>query len=522
MKGRRVAGTARLFQAGVVIFCMIAPWPSTVRSEQDESQDRTASVADTAPREEPLSADRLSSQGQHDVPRRRVPFMRPDGTFLLLDRNKFYLDEALRPPQWLHLGLQHRDRYESYDAPFRKGETTGAQQVALQTLAQIGIRYDPIRVYAELIDARALATTGIGVTNQMEDVTDVLQLYAGLGTTRFLGLQIPTELKVGRYTMDVGHRRLIARNQFRNTINAFQGLHWTLGDEKDWQFLAFAARPVLRFQTTLDQPEASTLFWGVLLGQQRVAWLHTEAYGFVLREKEQVAGPAGIGDEQTLQGKRENLNTVGVRLFKPRALREIDYEVESDWQFGRSSLQTGSPVLPTVANYQHAEVGYTVPLPWTPHLLVEYDYASGDHNPTDHRNGRFSPLYGARNFEYGPTGIWGPFFRSNISSPGYQLTLTPNKRIYILFRHRIWWLAQSRDQWVGSGLQDPSGRAGNYLGYTLEPRIQWVLNPNVQIEAGWVYLIKGSYIERLRELGIAGVPNADNVSYTFVQTVLKF
>jgi hypothetical protein len=242
----------------------------------------------------------------------------------------------------------------------------------------------------------------------------------------------------------------------------------------------------------------------------------------VLREKEQVAGPAGIGDEQTLQGKRENLNTVGVRLFKPRALREIDYEVESDWQFGRSSLQTGSPVLPTVANYQHAEVGYTVPLPWTPHLLVEYDYASGDHNPTDHRNGRFSPLYGARNFEYGPTGIWGPFFRSNISSPGYQLTLTPNKRIYILFRHRIWWLAQSRDQWVGSGLQDPSGRAGNYLGYTLEPRIQWVLNPNVQIEAGWVYLIKGSYIERLRELGIAGVPNADNVSYTFVQTVLKF
>jgi hypothetical protein len=44
----------------------------------------------------------------------------------------------------------------------------------------------------------------------------------------------------------------------------------------------------------------------------------------------------------------------------------------------------------------------------------------------------------------------------------------------------------------------------------------------VQIELGWVYLIKGSYTDRLRELGTAGVPNDHNVSYTFVQTVLTF
>ena len=49
-----------------------------------------------------------------------------------------------------------------------------------------------------------------------------------------------------------------------------------------------------------------------------------------------------------------------------------------------------------------------------------------------------------------------------------------------------------------------------------------MFNPNVQIELGWVYLIKGSFIERLRDLGIAGVSNDQNVSYTFVQTVLTF
>jgi hypothetical protein len=515
-----MAGPERLFPARILLFCVLAAWPS-IPSDAGEPPDGTVSRVETAPRDE-SHVDQIGHQIYNEGTRGRVPFMRPDGTIILIDRNKFFLDEILRLPPWLHLGLQHRDRYESYNEPFRKGETTGAQQVALQTLAQFGIRYDPIRLYAELIDARALATTGITVTNQMEDVTDLLQLSAGLGTSHVLGLDVPAELKVGRFTMDVSHRRLIGRNQFRNTINAFQGFHGTLGHEQDWHLRAFLVRPVLRFQTTLDQPDAGTVFWGALLGQQRISWLRTEVYGFVLREKEQVHSSVGIADEATIQGQRENLNTVGVRLFKPRALREFDYEIESDWQFGRSSLQTGSPVLTTLAHFQHVEVGYTLPLPGTPHVLLQYDYASGDKNPTDNRNGRFDTLFGVRNFEFGPPGIWGPFFRSNISSPGYQITIKPLNKIFFLFRHRIWWLAQSRDQWVGSGLQDPSGRAGNYLGHTIEPRLQWVFNPNVQIELGWVYLIKGSFIERLREQGVAGVPNDQNVSYTFVQTVFTF
>lgn len=503
-------------------FVMGVMWAIPARSDEGGSQNASDSRIESSPRESSGLIDRVNHQIQNEGTHPRVPFMRPDGTILLIDRNKFFLDETLKLPPWLHLGLKHRDRYESYNAPFRKGETTGAEQVALQTLAQVGLRYDPVRFFAELIDARALATTGLTVTNQMADLTDILQLYAGLGTSDFLDLHVPAELKVGRFTMDVGHRRLIGRNQFRNTINAFQGLHGTLGNEQDWHLRTFLVRPVLRYQTSLDRTDANTLFWGALIGQQRISWLHTELYGFVLQEKEQVQSRMGMADGETIQGQRENLNTVGVRLFKPRAVNAVDYEIESDWQFGRSSVQTGSPVLSTLAHFQHAEIGYTFPLTWSPHLLLQYDYASGDKNPTDNRNGRFDSLFGVRNFEFGPPGIWGPFFRSNISSPGYQITVNPLKQIYFLFRHRVWWLAQSRDQWVGSGLQDPSGHAGNYLGQTLEPRLQWLLNPNVQIELGWVYLIKGSFIERLRNQGIAGVPNDQNVSYTFVQTVLTF
>ncbi|HJU04307.1 MAG TPA: hypothetical protein VJ692_04080, partial [Nitrospiraceae bacterium] len=149
MNGASIAEPERLFHAGVIFFCALAIWPSTVRSEGGSPPDGTVSNGNPA-RQEASHLDRVSHPIHNEGTHSRVPVMRPDGTILLINRNKFFLDETLRLPPWLHLGLQHRDRYESYNEPFRKGETTGAQQVALQTLARFGIRYDPVRFFAEL------------------------------------------------------------------------------------------------------------------------------------------------------------------------------------------------------------------------------------------------------------------------------------------------------------------------------------------------------------------------------------
>ena len=48
-----------------------------------------------------------------------------------------------------------------------------------------------------------------------------------------------------------------------------------------------------------------------------------------------------------------------------------------------------------------------------------YDYASGDSNPNDNKNGRFNTLFGIENFQFTHSGIRSLFKRSNISSPGY-------------------------------------------------------------------------------------------------------
>ena len=47
----------------------------------------------------------------------------------------------------------------------------------------------------------------------------------------------------GRINMDFGNRRLIARNRFRNTTNAFDGGHWHLGEGNLWRLRTFMVRP---------------------------------------------------------------------------------------------------------------------------------------------------------------------------------------------------------------------------------------------------------------------------------------
>ncbi|WP_219708727.1 alginate export family protein, partial [Clostridioides difficile] len=68
------------------------------------------------------------------------------------------------------------------------------------------------------------------------------QSYLGFDMADVAGLGTVSTLTVGRFTQNVGSRRLIARNQFRNTINAFTGIAY------DWEN---AAKDRLRLFYTL-------------------------------------------------------------------------------------------------------------------------------------------------------------------------------------------------------------------------------------------------------------------------------
>jgi len=180
-------------------------------------------------------------------------------------------------------------------------------------------------------------------------------------------------------------------------------------------------------------------------------------------------------------------STAGGRLYKDPKPGELDYEIETAWQTGHRGITDH------FAHFQHLDIGYTFNRPWTPRLLLHFDYASGDHKPDDSQDEGFDTLFGARRFEYGPTGIWGPHSRTNVISPGWRLIVTPTPNVVLHVKHRVWYLAQEKDFFGNTGLRDTTGNAGGSLGHDVELRAQWAVATNLDFDVGYVHWFKGSY-----------------------------
>ncbi|MEY3882373.1 MAG: hypothetical protein RIQ94_3169 [Pseudomonadota bacterium] len=159
---------------------------------------------------------------------------------------------------------------------------------------------------------------------------------------------------------------------------------------------------------------------------------------------------------------------------------------------------------------------------WTPRFAFEYDYASGDKNPNDNQDQRFDSLYGARRFEFGPTGIYGAFSRSNINSPGVSLKAAPRSDVQLSISQRIFWLAQATDCWGGSicnktDLQDKTGRSGNNIGQQLDLSARWDFNSSLNFESGYTHLFKDSFAK-----DAPSAPAPVDVNYFYVQSMFRF
>jgi len=404
-------------------------------------------------------------------------------------------------PEWLAIGGTQRTRYETLDGQFRAGREGGDQMLALRTTLRVEVSGDASGFVAELVDSRqSLADAGTPIDTSMVNTLELLQAY---GVVRFDGPFVAgsrSEVRLGRQTMDVGSRRLVARNRFRNTINSFTGLHWQWQLPDGPTLRAFYVLPVVRQpsdagslldnDTELDDESFDLQLWGLHAQWPDLPWGATaEVYVFGLREDDS-------GDRAT---RDRRLYTPGVRVSRAPAKGAGYFDVESVVQAGttRGSTDAADTTdLDHFAYLQHAEVGYTLDRPWSPTAAVLYDYASGDGRPGDDESNRFDTLFGARRFEYGPTGIYGAFARSNVQSPGYRLSAEPASGVDVMVTHRFYWLASDRDAWTTSGLRDPAGDAGSFVGHQLEARLRWDVAPgNLRLEIGGAHLFAGGFID---------------------------
>ena len=82
--------------------------------------------------------------------------------------------------------------------------------------------------------------------------------------------------------------------------------------------------------------------------------------------------------------------------------------------------------------------------------------------------------------------------------------------------YRAFWLASSRDLWVGSSLRDGTGQSGKSLGQNFDLRVRWNANRYLALESGYAHFIKGSYLNR-----VPGGTGREGSDYFFLATDIK-
>jgi len=418
-------------------------------------------------------------------------------------------------PAVFSLSGDHRTRYERLGDQFRAGLDGDARALMLRTRVSAELDLRHFRLRAELQDSRSyLADSVAAVTTSMVNPLELLQAHIEIPLGDRSGRGSRSVLRAGRITMDIGSRRLISRNRFRNTSDGFTGVEWRWTGAGESRVRAFYTSPVERRVSgnildnspRFDKEWSSVRFWGVHFSRPDLRrGGRGEVYYYGLDE----------ADAPGLATADRHLHTIGVRFHRPATIAGFDYEIESALQFGRSRASRSATVdLTHVAHLQHVAAGYTFAAPGTPRLQLQFDHASGDRDPADGRNNRFSSLYGSRSFEHGPSGINGAFARSNVTTPGIRLTLAPRPGVDLMGATRGYWLASAADEWTTAGIGNTGGASVRHVGTLWEFIGGWELDAaGVRVEAGLVRLSAGALMKN------AGKGDA---TYTFAQTTLSF
>ena len=425
-------------------------------------------------------------------------------------------ESATETPDRISISGSFRLRYESMGHTYRL--IGPSQDELLVSRLLLHARVNGERFYGgfEFQDSRAwLDETLTPVGTDDVNVLEPLRAYVGHRND-------VVDIQAGRMTMDVGSRRFIARNRTRNTINGFTGVRATWSQQEGATWDAFLTMPVARLPNNLerdrlrnnkfdlDQEHGERILWGLHVSDLKISSrFDSEVYVIGIREK----------DRPSLPTRNRDFVTLGARAH--HSGDTWAYEWEAAFQHGKnraSILPTDTTDLDHRAWFTHMEVSRGLPGDWKPRVILRFDYASGDDDPDDDEFNRFDTLYGARRWEFGPTGLYGPLARSNILSPGVALRSKPGPSTDLRIDYRPAWLASKRDFMPTAALRDRDGLSGSFIGHQVDLRWRWWSESrNLTVDFSAAYLWKGEFLK-----SAPGAPPPDNTAYAYIATAFAF
>ncbi|MBI1827015.1 MAG: alginate export family protein [Planctomycetes bacterium] len=402
--------------------------------------------------------------------------------------------------KWLQFGIEERLRFEYRDDDYRRGPLQPLRNpliheepFVMRNRIFLGITdvLDPFRAAVEFSDSRIFNSKFPDTTSDVNE-NEIIQAYGELYFKDALGQGEPLRIRAGRMTLDLVDRYLFSRSNFGNTLFTWDGGRLTLGDRNSlWTVDIFAAEVGEKRVHQWDRPDEQTWAYGIT-GDWRgwKKWITLEPFYFVRDEDHHLTTPD------------RTIHTVGLRAYNVFGKTGWDYDANVAFQFGEVGRNKQR------AFAARTEVGYLFDHPWKPRVAICAAYATGDEDPNDRTSGRFDRLFASKDY----LSFYEVFTWQNIIAPKLRVELQPFQSLRLNAGYGGFWLDHNRDGWVSVNRNDPTGRAGNFLGQELEFRARWQLDPRVELSVGYSHFMQGPFVDKTGP--------ADDSDFFYVQTVV--
>lgn len=398
-------------------------------------------------------------------------------------------------PSWLRIRGEFRERMEGFDGA---GFVEGREDLYYLSRVRLNATVIPTRLFSFQVqaqDARVARKTVGPIGTPFKAPFDLRMAFADVGDAK-----TPVAVRVGRQELVYGEQRLVGHVSWLNAARTFDGAKVTFRTPA-FSVDAFGASVVRIVDGAFDKSGNGNRFAGAYATTTKLIPLGAvEPYIFWRRDVNLRTETATFGDLRH--------TTMGVRLAG-RMPGRLDYGVEMAAQ--RGSLGTDN----VEAWAGHWQLRESLPGAAAVRLVGEYNYASGDADPTDGVRGTFDQLYPTPHDKYG---LADQFGWKNIHHLRGGVEFTPVRGLPMTANYHSWWLAETRDGIYTAGsapfARVITGAASRHVGQELDVQVTRALMPQIQLAAGYAHIFTGDFLKQT-------TPGA-SCSYPYVMATYVF
>lgn len=386
------------------------------------------------------------------------------------------LNEVL--PQWLRVRAELRGRLEGFEGA---GFAAGRDDLYWLNRLRLNATVQPSPSLAFTVqaqDARVADKTVGPIGPPFRDQLDLRMAYVSIGNAK----TAPMIVQVGRQELAFGDQRLVGHLGWLNTARTFDAARVTLRHKK-FRLDGFGSSVVTIRDDQFNKSGAGNRFYGAYGSTGALVPKSTiEPYLFYRfgRDLRSEVGPVGDLKAATIGAR-----WVGTVPAGP------EYNTEM-------AFQTGSLGPDTVRAWAgHWQVRQTLRAKRALRLIGEYNYASGDSDPTDGTRETFDQLYPTGHDKYGLADQVGWRNLHHLRS-GFEVA--PRKRLVLSGSYHSWWLAETHDGLYNAGgamlARIAGGAAGRHIGHELDAQAVVSLSPQIQLSGGYAYIVPGEFLKQ--------------------------